>query len=417
MKLVLLSANYPFGIGGDNNFIQNEINALAAKFDQVTVISTGHGAKREDVPKNVKVVRVYIDRLKLCKVMQALTFFLKKPAKKAYKELKLFYPSIKFIDAMKQLFKYEYAYYCMKNVLLKECVDADIVYSYWMSSRAYAMAKIVHKKKFDKVFISRVHGFDCYILESSKLPYRDYIIEALDKIFCASNVGKGYIENNIMPHLIAKCDLETRYLGISKECESQDLSKKKAEVLQIVTSSAIIEIKRLDLLINALSQINEINIEWTHFGDGKLMHRIEIMAKQKLEEKNNIKFTFRGFVDNKKLMEYYRNSYCDLFINCSDSEGIPVSIMEAYSFGIPVIARNVGGNSEIVQDSTGDYLISAMGSDQELKRAIVGFANKSEEEKQCKRREVSEIFKDQFSSNAIYAFAENIYELAKGGIK
>lgn len=37
----------------------------------------------------------------------------------------------------------------------------------------------------------------------------------------------------------------------------------------------------------------------------------------------------------------------------SDSEGIPVSIMEAMSFGIPVIARNVGGMSEIVNEENG----------------------------------------------------------------
>ena len=32
-----------------------------------------------------------------------------------------------------------------------------------------------------------------------------------------------------------------------------------------------------------------------------------------------------------------------IFINMSDSEGVPVSIMEALSIGIPVIARAVGG--------------------------------------------------------------------------
>ena len=43
----------------------------------------------------------------------------------------------------------------------------------------------------------------------------------------------------------------------------------------------------------------------------------------------------------------------DLFVNMSLSEGIPVSIMEAISFGIPIIATNVGGNAEIVNDETG----------------------------------------------------------------
>ena len=46
----------------------------------------------------------------------------------------------------------------------------------------------------------------------------------------------------------------------------------------------------------------------------------------------------------------------DYFINLSDSEGIPVSIMEAMSVGLPVIARDVGGNNEIVNSNVGCLL-------------------------------------------------------------
>jgi len=42
-----------------------------------------------------------------------------------------------------------------------------------------------------------------------------------------------------------------------------------------------------------------------------------------------------------------------LFINVSETEGIPVSIMEAQSAGIPVLATNVGGTSEIVDQENG----------------------------------------------------------------
>jgi glycosyltransferase involved in cell wall biosynthesis len=38
------------------------------------------------------------------------------------------------------------------------------------------------------------------------------------------------------------------------------------------------------------------------------------------------------------------------------SEGVPVSIMEAFSAGIPVYATNVGGTSEIVDNSNGKLL-------------------------------------------------------------
>ena len=44
--------------------------------------------------------------------------------------------------------------------------------------------------------------------------------------------------------------------------------------------------------------------------------------------------------------------HIDLFINTSSSEGVPVSIMEALSVGIPIIATDVGGTKEIVTKTT-----------------------------------------------------------------
>jgi glycosyltransferase involved in cell wall biosynthesis len=52
-------------------------------------------------------------------------------------------------------------------------------------------------------------------------------------------------------------------------------------------------------------------------------------------------------------MQFYRETYVDVFVNTSSAEGIPVTIMEAQSFGIPVVAPEVGGVSEIVSERTG----------------------------------------------------------------
>ena len=66
-----------------------------------------------------------------------------------------------------------------------------------------------------------------------------------------------------------------------------------------------------------------------------------------------------GNVDNSEILHYYESNKIDLFINSSDSEGIPVSIMEAMSFGIPCIARDVGGNSEIVENMCNGILLGS----------------------------------------------------------
>ena len=51
------------------------------------------------------------------------------------------------------------------------------------------------------------------------------------------------------------------------------------------------------------------------------------------------------------------NEYADLFILPSDYEGLPIVIIEAMSFGKPVVASNVGGISEIITDNINGFTI------------------------------------------------------------
>jgi glycosyltransferase involved in cell wall biosynthesis len=95
-----------------------------------------------------------------------------------------------------------------------------------------------------------------------------------------------------------------------------------------------------------------------HFGDGDLMERIQNYARDKLSSKSNIRYDFKGFVENYEILNYYRTNPIDLFINTSDVEGIPYSIMEAFSFGIPAISRNVGGNAEIIENYVNGFLFN-----------------------------------------------------------
>ena len=52
-------------------------------------------------------------------------------------------------------------------------------------------------------------------------------------------------------------------------------------------------------------------------------------------------------------MDYYiKNNHFDVFINLSKFEGLPVSIIEAISFGVPVFATDAGGSREAVNYRT-----------------------------------------------------------------
>ena len=65
------------------------------------------------------------------------------------------------------------------------------------------------------------------------------------------------------------------------------------------------------------------------------------------------KVEFRGFMDNIENILYD----IDIFIICSDSEGLGRGVIEAVCTGRPVIATNVGGIPEVVKDGITGILI------------------------------------------------------------
>ena len=113
-----------------------------------------------------------------------------------------------------------------------------------------------------------------------------------------------------------------------------------------------------------------LDIKWIHFGDGEQMKELKKIIKK---FPNNIKVDLMGWVDNKSVLEYYKNHSVDLFINFSFQEGIPVSIMEALSFGIPVLAYDIYALHEIINSHNGVLLNQNANKEsiaKELKKAL-----------------------------------------------
>ena len=77
-------------------------------------------------------------------------------------------------------------------------------------------------------------------------------------------------------------------------------------------------------------------------------------------------------VSNEKILDFYAEQFVDLFINLSDSEGIPVSIMEALSAGIPVLATNVGGTGECVGQENG-FLVEKITPVEEIASVVYNY--------------------------------------------
>ena len=98
---------------------------------------------------------------------------------------------------------------------------------------------------------------------------------------------------------------------------------------------------------------------------------------------------------NSDVIELYRKEYFDCFINVSTTEGVPVSVMEAMSFGIPILATDVGGTSEIVKDGSNGILLKPDCSPKQISEKIESLIDLSKDNEIRKYRKASRILWNQ----------------------
>jgi glycosyltransferase involved in cell wall biosynthesis len=119
--------------------------------------------------------------------------------------------------------------------------------------------------------------------------------------------------------------------------------------VRIVMTARFQKQKDFDTLFQALSGISTLKWELHLIGDGPLLDSYKTRARAVgIAERT----TFWGAQEN--VEEHL--SRAQLFVLCSRWEGFPRSILEAMRAGLPVVASDVGGVSESVQDAKTGYL-------------------------------------------------------------
>jgi glycosyltransferase involved in cell wall biosynthesis len=123
-----------------------------------------------------------------------------------------------------------------------------------------------------------------------------------------------------------------------------DLKKrlKIPESYNIITFvGRLIYAKGVQDLIKATENINNTKI--LIVGDGPYKDHLKKLAEKRKD------IMFLGEKNEKEIIEIL--SITDIFVNPSYSEGLPTSVLEAGSVGVPIIATDVGGTREIVHDA------------------------------------------------------------------
>ena len=230
--------------------------------------------------------------------------------------------------------------------VLANDINQAKVYSYWSDTSVLECCFLKEKGIFQNL-VCRAHGFDIYDNRNTGgiIPFRSRMYKNVDEIYCISNHGKNYLINKLPRKWHYK--IHVAYLGVKSP---KELMKFDNETIPIIVSCARMEIfKRISLIARILNLI-KTPVHWIHFGDGP---EFETVSKMTDQFPAHIKVTMMGQRKHSEILEFYSSHKISLFISLSLSEGLPVSMMEAISYGIPILSTNINGTPEIVTAKTG----------------------------------------------------------------
>ncbi len=402
-NLILLTNIFPYG--SIEPYLETETKYYEAYFDNIYVCSLQ--VRRKDLESCRKLPS---DKFKVLPILKASNILYLINAlfvlgdKNLYREqIKLYREHRINFRNIVQLFVYlsraNYEVRKIRNWLKSEKVlpgqGEGALYAYRFEYQPY-ISIILKRDLPNYVTLARGHGFDLYeFRRGGYIPLREYLLDNLDYTVMIANNGIDYLSEKYPAHIskVVLSRLGTIDYGLGP------VPKPNAPI-RIVSCSGIIDLKRVDLIVKALSQIKDVNVVWDHFGDGPKRSVVEALAKKELG--SNIQYQFHGIIDNASLMEIYTKIPYHVFLNVSTSEGVPVSIMEALSFGIPTIATNVGGTKEIVFDKRNGFLLPVDFELTQLLDYIMDIYNDVSSSKCIFRFEARKSWRENYSADVNY---------------
>lgn len=396
-KLVLFTADFPFGSG--ETFLETEIKYLANGFQHVLIISANtRDAQTRQLPANCTTERI---DLSLSLWDKLLSF------------KGLFSPIFwKEIQIVRNVYKMKYSKGILKTMLISLfrgqrvarkinslqasgfSADTTVYYSYWCDDAALGLA-IGSNDNPQLKTLCRLHGWDVYFERNRflYLPFRQYIYNHISAMFCISEHAMNYAKKIWQ---VNGEKLKLARLGVEEQTQ---LKERNDGIFTLVSCSAIIPIKQVHLIAEAIKLLDgHFPLRWVHIGDGPEKKRIEDLIAG-LSDTTEVRLM--GRIPNSEVLKCYRDLAPDVFINVSSSEGVPVSIMEVMSLGIPVIATNVGGTSEIVHQNNG-YLLDTDRIKHELVDVLKKFKDMNTEIKSKLSKEAYQTWYETYNSKKNY---------------
>lgn len=392
MRIVYITAQTPYGNG--EQFILPEILEVKRKGNEVIVIpirpekNVGKGEE----PKKVSEYTIYIPLISLSVLLKSILIFLKHPVKAC----KIIFSILKNSGSIRKIIKNLIV--LPKGLVTGEVIkkyNIDHIHAHWASTPstvAYIASKIS-----DISWSFTTHRWD--IAENNMIAEKARSAKFIRTI---SERGKNEILNFIDKKDRFKCYVIHMGINIISDVEIKTHINRSYFV--IATPANLIEIKGHKYLIYALKKLINLNYNIIYYiiGSGSSENELKDLV-------NNLDLNdyiiFKGKIPHNELLDIYYKGEIDCVILPSiktingEEEGIPVALMEAMAYKIPVISTNTGGIAELLDDGAG-IIVEDKNSDA-LAEAIIKLIKDKELQKKLKEKGYKKVYSEFYLPNVV----------------
>jgi glycosyltransferase involved in cell wall biosynthesis len=253
----------------------------------------------------------------------------------------------------------------LKKKLIRKIVGDPV----W--ERAYNQKKT--SESFDE-FQNNKHSF---LIEVQKL-LRNWSVNSAEVVITPSDHLKNFV---------SELGFNNEILKINNGVDITDIKRTnvhKADINLLIISRLVIQ-KNINIVIEAMELLDNKNVKLSIIGEGGEFNKLEGVIHE-LNLQNRVQLL--GKIDNNKISQFLLTA--DIFIQASDYEGLPHSVLEAINYEIPILSTEVGGCKDLLNDGERGFIIPIPPDKKIIAENIIYIINNQDEA--TKRADAAKVF-------------------------
>ena len=157
-----------------------------------------------------------------------------------------------------------------------------------------------------------------------------------------------------LKNFVSELGFNNKILKINNGVDITDIKRTnvhKADINLLIISRLVIQ-KNINIVIEAMELLDNKNLKLSIIGEGGEFSKLEGVIHE-LNLQNRVQLL--GKIDNNKISQFLLTA--DIFIQASDYEGLPHSVLEAINYEVPILSTEVGGCKDLLNDGERGFII------------------------------------------------------------